>query len=270
MLLEWLEARLMPAAPEARRLGAVDELVAVRARAKRLSRAWSDHVAKAREAVLRVAEKTPGRGLVVVLGSGWLLEVPLEALAARFDRVLLVDLVVPRAVRAQARTLGNVDWRVWDVTGVHGALAAHPKVAPAVADPAPLPPEALEADLVVSSNMLSQLPMSPRIWMDRHGLPRATQDAVAEALIRAHLTALGQCLGRGRGTVCLLSDFEREERDSAMTGGAVRYDLLHGVRPRVDGPRWWWSLAPEGEEGKTLSVRHKVLCGVLETDPYSS
>ncbi|WP_413204884.1 hypothetical protein [Rhodospirillum sp. A1_3_36] len=264
MLLEWLEALLMPASPEARRLGAVHELVAVHARAKRQSRAWADHQAKARKAVLQVADGTRGRSLAVVLGSGWLLEVPLEELATRFDRVLLVDLVIPRAVRARARALGNVDWRPWDVTGVYGPLATHPKTLPAVPDPAPLPPEVLEADFVISSNLLSQLPVSPRSWMDRHGIPEATQDAVSKALIDAHLAGLGQCHGREQGgVVCLLSDFEREERDSTVEGGGVRFDLLYGARPQVDGPRWWWSLAPEGEEGATLSVRHKVMCGAL-------
>jgi hypothetical protein len=106
--------------------------------------------------------------------------------------------------------------------------------------------------------------------MNRHGIPEATQDAVSKALIDAHLAGLGQCRGRDLGgIVCLLSDFEREERDSAVEGGGVRYDLLYGARPKVDGTRWWWSLAPEGEEGTTLSVRHKVLCGVLEGEAGS-
>jgi hypothetical protein len=260
VILEWIETLLTPAAPAFRRLGAVDELVAVRARARRQDRAWADHREKSKAAILRVADGLERRDLAVVLGSGWLLEVPLESLARRFKRVLLVDLVVPRAVRAEANRLGSVEWRSWDVTGVYAPLAVHPKAVPAVPDPAPLPPEATMADLVVSCNLLSQLPVAPGLWMERQGIPDDPRNAVSEALIHAHLAALAACAG----TVCLLTDFEREERDSAREGGATRYDLLQGARPVVDGPRWWWTLAPEGEEGRTLTARHRVMGGVLK------
>ncbi|GEO81940.1 hypothetical protein [Pararhodospirillum oryzae] len=258
MLAEWILALTTPAPPATRRLGLVHDTVALWARSRRQARAWAPHREQAQAAVLRVADQAPGEGLAVVLGAGWLLEVPLEALAARFQQVVLVDAVIPWPTRLAIRRAGpGVRVLETDLTGILGPLAASPATEPVVPDPALFPPIARAADLVVSANVLSQLAVAPRRWMERAGQDGAAQDRVARALIDAHLAALAQC----SGAVCLITDFEREERATDGAGAASRVDLLFGARPGVEGTRWWWDLAPPGEEGRHLRVRHRVMGG---------
>nr|WP_242465018.1 hypothetical protein [Rhodospirillum rubrum] len=243
-------------------MGVVAEAVAVRARARRQAKAWAPHLAACHQTILAACQAVASHGSVAVLGAGWLLEVPFDELTRRFDRVMLIDAVVPRAVRARAaRVGGTACWQAHDLGGVLAALAGQKGAArgqiPAVPTPAPFPEAVLSADLVISANLLSQLAMAPRRWLDRHGADLDTQDRLSRALIEAHLAALGQC----RGRVCLISDFEREERGAP--GGPQRFDLLLGARPRVHGQRWLWDLAPRGEAENGLSVRHKVMGGLL-------
>ncbi|ABC23756.1 hypothetical protein F11_15170 [Rhodospirillum rubrum F11] len=260
MIAEWLTSVLTPASFEARRLGVVAEVVAVRARARRQAKAWAPHLAACHQTILTACQTVANPGSVAVLGAGWLLDVPFDALTRRFDQVLLIDAVVPRAVRARAGHAGAL-WQAHDLGGVLATLAAQKGgargQAPDVPRPAPFPEAVLAADLVISANLLSQLAMAPRLWLDRHGADLDTQDRLSRALIEAHLEALGRC----RGRVCLISDFEREERGAP--GGPQRFDLLFGARPRIDGQRWLWDLAPRGEAENGLSVRHKVMGGLL-------
>ncbi|MBE1237703.1 hypothetical protein IHV25_08590 [Phaeovibrio sulfidiphilus] len=258
MIAEALRALLMPADPVARKLGLVREMVAFESRARRLRRAWAPHREAAHTAILSALSHVPGRGSMAVLGSGLLLEIPLETLARAFGTIILVDAVFPRAVRKRARAAGSVRLVEADLTGVLRAIAAAPGAIPPVPCPAPLPPEALAADLVISANVLSQLPVLPRLHLERAGHADAKIGVFCERLVAAHLHALEGA----RGDVFFLGDVEREE---TRTGGACeRYDLVYGVCPELEACKtWWWDLAPPGEEGRGLRVRHKVRAGFL-------
>lgn len=257
MLAELLAFLMMPASPAARRLGFVYEMVALQARARRQAKAWKPHQDAARTAISRLAEGVDARDCAAVLGSGWLLEVPLEDLCARFRRVILVDMVFPRSVRRQAQRAANVQLIEADISGV---LTTPFLSAPSLAGvpfPAPFPPDVVTANFVVSANILSQLPVHMQKIARTAGKRDVDVDGVARRLIEAHLGALRAC----QGSVCLLSDFEREER--AGQGLRERFDLLYGVRPRMTGPRWWWDIAPDGEDRKGVRIRHQVMCGLL-------
>ena len=63
----------------------------------------------------RRGDAAPGR-VALVLGSGGLLDVPLEELSRRFGEVWLVDMVHPWRARLWARRLGNVRLIEHDIT----------------------------------------------------------------------------------------------------------------------------------------------------------
>ncbi|HCF19094.1 MAG TPA: hypothetical protein DEV96_13870, partial [Rhodospirillum rubrum] len=85
MIAEWLTSVLTPASFEARRLGVVAEVVAVRARARRQAKAWAPHLAACHQTILTACQTVANPGSVAVLGAGWLLDVPFDALTRRFD-----------------------------------------------------------------------------------------------------------------------------------------------------------------------------------------
>lgn len=224
-----------PAPWRHRRLGYVRESVLLSARARRCRRAWAPHAARARAAVLVACADLARRREVVVLGSGPLADVPLAELAVAFERVVLVDAVHPLSARRVARRFPQVRLVAADLTGAGDPVGALCR----------------GADLTVSANLLTQLPVVP---VDRHetrGLP--LPERLGAEIVAGHLAALGRLAGR----VCLVTDTEQREEDR---GGRVtgRLDLLFGVALPPPPLSWDWELAPFGEAARHRRLVHSV------------
>jgi len=77
---------------------------------------WDSHIEHCRSFIIKALDfYKPEK--VTVLGSGWLLELPLAEMIEKTDRVYLVDIVHPPDVINQARRLKNVELIDQDVTG---------------------------------------------------------------------------------------------------------------------------------------------------------
>jgi|WetSurMetagenome_2_1015567.scaffolds.fasta_scaffold68974_2 hypothetical protein len=77
---------------------------------------WDDHLQRCREFILKAVDIVkPSR--VTVLGSGWLLEVPLRELADKGLDICLVDIVHPPEVIKQTAGLKNVSIHEEDLSG---------------------------------------------------------------------------------------------------------------------------------------------------------
>jgi hypothetical protein len=240
---EWLEGWLTPCPGPYRALGYVRELFGIRRRHRRWRATWTPHCQRSRQLLLRAAARCPTRRRAVIFGSGWLYDVPLAELAARFREVVLVDVVHPRATRRAAAQRENVTLLQADITGTAEAVwrvAGHPDQplpqAPAadlfVADP--------EVDLAASVNLLSQLPCMPEEYLLRRGVhsPEAVAD-YARAVVTAHL----DYLGRLPGVVAVVADVESLVVEPA---GKVRSraSTLWGVPFPWQGEEWTWPLVP--------------------------
>ena len=121
--------------------------------------AWEPHCERSRQIVLAATQRCERRRKAVILGSGWLLDVPLAELCSSFNEVVLVDLLPPLATRWRTRRYRSVSLLAADVSGTAQAVWQ------AVEDRSSLPrsvPDLFigdeEVDLVVSLNLLSQLP----------------------------------------------------------------------------------------------------------------
>lgn len=249
MLAELALRLATPASRMARRLGLVDESVALWSRGVRQRRAWAEHHARCRAVVAQAVAALPRRRTAVILGSGLLRDVPLGLLAANFERVLLIDAVHLPQIRLAMHFRRNVTLLSRDLSGVMAWLAgeSHDRVEPLAdlaADPA--------VDLVVSANLLSQLAWPIEDWLADH--PDATvPDDLPPRCIAWHLADLR----RFRGHVILLSDVEMIERDRA---GIVtdRLDLMRGVALPPPDESWHWPVAPFGEAARNRESIHRV------------
>ncbi len=77
---------------------------------------WNDHLDRCRKYILKAVDHFHPKK-ITVLGSGWLLDLPLVELSELAKQITLVDIVHPAEVFNQARTLNNVEIKEDDVTG---------------------------------------------------------------------------------------------------------------------------------------------------------
>jgi hypothetical protein len=202
-----------PCGLDARRLGYLSASVGQWSRATRCRSDWSAHERRCRDLVARVVEGLERRQTVMVLGSGLLRDVDLPFLAARFETVVLVDIVHPLA-----------------------SLRDDPSL-----------------DLVISANVLSQLPIAA--WNRLHDRDRdeAECDRLAAEIVNRHLAGLAvfPC------PAVLLTDTVMEEVD--RFGRVVdRLDLLYGAVLPLAEDAWEWPIAPFGEDGPDHALRHRA------------
>lgn len=249
MLLDWLQYLTTPAPKDFRRVGFVRDSIWLLSRSRRCRAAWQSHLSHSRELVTDVVAGLRERRTVVVLGSGLLDDVPLETLAGSFKDVVLVDVVHPWPTRAAMRRHRNVRLVEFDLSGCVDWMLGR------TGDLGPVLPEiclASDVDLVISANVLSQLPILPLDWFEaRGGLP----PDLGGRIVSAHLDGLAALETR----VCLVTDISQVETDRA--GEIIdRSDLLHGVGLGIPDREWDWELAPFGEAERGSRLVHRV-CG---------
>jgi hypothetical protein len=226
MILEALNFVATWAISGRRRAGEINSSVRLWARARRCSRDWAEHEANCKAFV---RAHMPERGRVaVVLGSGLLRDVPVEALAGAFDEVRLYDLQHLASVRlwAKAKGLGNLRFLHRDLSDGLGFLRDDGAI-----------------DLVISANLLSQLGVAAE---------RAGGDAAK--VIADHLDGLRAAPGRR----LLLTDraFEIVLKDGRVS---ERHDLMHGVALPESSETWNWPVSPYGEMDPGYKAVHRVV-----------
>jgi hypothetical protein len=255
MLAEWLKHLATPCPRHLKRMGYLKELIAIEARHRRCARAWTPHLAHCRRTILKATESV-GRRRVTVLGSGWLMDVPLDELADLFEEVVLVDVFHMPSIAKRIRGRANVRLVADDVTGLIEATYRHViegktgPLPPPVADTGPL----AGADLVVSANVLTQLPLMPMAWVRAKGrdYDEEKTKAFARHIVEHHLDLLAALPGR----VCLLTETER----LVVTGREVlhRIDPLFGAAFPYRGRRWTWDIAPRPELSSRYDLRFRM------------
>jgi len=246
MLREWLTYLSARCAPEAKRLGYLHEAIAIRERHARHRNAWQSHLGRCRRFILRAAEQTQGKDDCVILGSGLLLDVPLKELTAMFEEIALVDIVHLPETRRQMKRHANVRLIEADVTGLVSGLADPTAIANGGALPSPSPPKGLlpgRADLVVSLNLLSQLPLSPvTAARDAGASDEGALGRWVETIQLSHWDWLNELAD----TRCVITDETQTVRD--LDGGVCEETRMLTLNELPDPTeQWTWDLAPFGE-----------------------
>ena len=248
-----LEATLRLSArtdPPLRKLGLVRDAVALWSRATRQRRAWAPHEARCHTALRGAIESLASRRMVLVLGSGLIRDVPLPSLAEQFDRVVLLDAVHLLPARLRARRAG-AEIAVGDLTGTARWLVGE---AAGRTDPLARWREDPTLDLVISANVLAQLPMAIESWLDqRKGADPAPPAELPDEVVRWHLEDLASL----RCRVCVLTDVGYRVVD--RRGGVVEEeDLLRGATLPAPDAAWDWTVAPFGELARNEAHIHRV------------
>jgi hypothetical protein len=224
--------------------------VSLWSRAGRCRDAWRAHEDHCHRAILAAVADLRSRRTCVVLGSGLLRDVPVRALAERFDSVVLVDLVHLAPVRARAAFGGLKTLRFVhrDLSGLDDIRAGR----------APEPLAFLRGvpylDFVISANLLSQIGVGVTRMLEQDATGDRLPPDAAARLIGAHVEGLAQlpC------PALLLTDirFDILNREGAVEDGT---DLMHGVPLPEEEASWIWPVAPLGEISKNYALQHRVV-----------
>jgi hypothetical protein len=266
MIRDWLTYLSTHCSREARRLGYLHEAIAIRERHARNRAAWETHLTKCREFILKAVAHCEQKDCCIVLGSGLLLDVPLDSLAREFTRVHLVDIIHLPEIRRRARLLPNVHLNETDVTGLAERLADPPAGTSTDALPSPAPPDDLvpdKADLAVSLNLLSQLPLNLVSALGDNPPISANAVVAWKREIRQSHWDWVQSLAHTR---CLITDEIHLAKDLAgrTTGEDQLLELTDLPTPEEN---WIWQLAPLGEIDGTHSTEAQVLAWMMTSPP---
>ena len=205
---------------------------------------WDLHLKKSKSFILNAAE-TKQKGKMVVLGSGWLLDLPLDDLSQQFKEIILVDIVHPKQVLRKIEKYPNVTALKEDITGglinyIYRTIKTDKKkkqktlLTSANLFSFSLPEN---TDFVISLNVMCQLHI---ILIDYIKKFNIYSDSELQNLVtyiqQSHINMLP------KGKSCLITDIEEEILDEK--------DQLVGMNPliRVDLPtgnfftNWQWKF----------------------------
>lgn len=257
MFSELFTCLTTPCPQYVRHMGYLNEIVAMRQRHRRSRAAWQPHLENTRRFVLSAAEQCKERSTAVILGSGLLLDVPLDELSSMFQKVVLLDIVFLPEVRRRVKQYGNVKFIQHDVTNVAKKLYDNIQRGIRELPEATSPDHAIDNDagLVVSLNILSQLCVVPRMYALKK-LPGLDEELVHDwcrQIVESHYAYL-----RSKPhTVCLIADHEVVKRDREERV-ASRGSTVFGLELPRPEESWTWNIVPMGDGRQYLSKELNV------------
>ncbi|HUX52789.1 MAG TPA: hypothetical protein VMV56_00095 [Williamwhitmania sp.] len=246
-----------------KRLGYVNDQLGIAHRFRQEGNSWNNHLAKSKQAILAFVAKGEYKS-IAILGSGWLLDVPLDELVAQNKKVILVDILHPKQVLHQWKDNPLVQFVEADLTA--GAVNIFNNVVSrkiskeeAIFLLGNLHPEnlLLATDAVISVNLLSQLAQIPvERLKDKGVISDHFATTTSRILQQQHLMWLSNhdCL--------LISDIEEElfDEDEKLCGTNPLVEIDKKKWQQID--RWKWRFDTRKTYRQDFKTRLNV--GVFE------
>jgi len=168
--------------------------------------AWAPHLDRTKAAVMDQSA-TKSKTKAAILGSGWLLDIPLDELASLFSELWLFDIRHPFQIKKQVSKHNNVKLVETDISGLALSISnlAHKK-SPEISLSSLIPAfdfDLSEFDYIVSCNLLNQLDIILMDYLSEH--IRITTEE--EIMLRRHIQQTHlQLLPPNKS--CLIADTE--------------------------------------------------------------
>jgi hypothetical protein len=231
-----------------RRMGFVRDQEGIMNRYLRESSNWKNHLERTRNFIRDSFANTEAE-TVAVLGSGWLLDVPLDHLLKHFRHIYLVDIHHPVQIRKRTAAMSQVELIEADLTG--GAIEKiwqyyHDKRTHHGEGPVPLnlhldpPLTHIQPDALISVNLLNQLDIILCDYILRQKPYQQEELVPFRASIQAfHVDWISE------KPACLVSDILEEVVDPK--GVKSSKALLHTPLPEgIRRDSWWWDFDTQG------------------------
>lgn len=230
-----------------RRMGFIRDQEGIMNRYMRESSNWKNHLERTRS-FIRGSFIHAEAETVAVLGSGWLLDVPLDHLLKRFSYIYLVDINHPVQIQKRISGMSQVELVEADLSG--GAIELiweyYKSKSPARDDPAPSqlaldpPLSHIRPDAYISVNLLNQLDIILCDYILKQK-PFQQEELIPfrAAIQEFHVDWLS------KKPACLISDTREEVVDAK--GAKSSKSLLHTSLPKgIRRDHWWWDFDTQG------------------------
>lgn len=237
MIIEFLQSLMSDAPKWAKQQNLVKESIAIGARYRRHSRAWSSHLLKCQSEIEKFISENPKAKRIAIFGSGHLLDIPKDLLNQSGFEFFLFDAVHPRSV-TKSLYKAKCHFIFCDLSqSPEQIFKSHDDIFKS-------------CDLFISLNLLSQLALS---GVSASLLSPEERAKLAREIISNHLSFF-RALG---GPHLLFTDFEKRFLNTAdevieSESSIWNYDL----GPAVD--TWLWDLAPIGEVSPDFRIELRV------------
>jgi hypothetical protein len=221
---------------------------------------WDSHLVRSREFIMKALDLyKPDR--VTVLGSGWLLELPIAEMIEKDIKVRLVDIIHPPDVISQAAGLKNVELIETDITGglienVWREVAKHPfykKLKSLESINIPEYQPGYDTGMVLSLNLLTQLEYLLVLFLKKQASIKEEELSLFKSEIqKKHIDFLIKYHS------VLISDIS--ETITKKSGQTDTFPTLATNLPPTDfREEWSWSFDKAGSDNYTSSSLLKVV-----------
>lgn len=226
-----------------RKMGYFSDQSGIIKRYSREQRHWDEHLHHTKQMAVQ-AIKGKGRGAAAVLGSGWLLDVPVEELSHSFETVSLLDVRHPSAARKSVQQYKNVKLCVCDISGFARATYHYAKQYRNRKQRLPIntiqPQFELDLndfDYIFSCNILNQLDILLIDYLSKF-FTLSDEETIA---FRRHVQQQ-HIDGLPPGKSCLVTDYEEIIYSGAGEEIQRRTLIYNPLIHRQDAQRWRWEF----------------------------
>jgi len=181
---------------------------------------WDIHLKQTKDFILESA-RSKKKEKAIILGSGWLLDLPIEELSGMFNEVILIDIIHPKQVQQKIKKYRNVTFINDDITGgLIDYCYKHKRNKTLASTIDSFLYNLQESDFVISLNIMCQLHIILVDYLKKYNTYTNQEIGLIEKHIQqSHLNILPT------GKSCLITDIEEEIYDED--------DNLIGVNPLI-------------------------------------
>lgn len=216
---------------------------------------WDSHLLRCRQYIREAVERIMPES-ITLLGSGWLLDIPLEELSELNIPVTLVDIEHPVQIRRKAGKFNNVNLVNADITGGLAEIIwnlKREKIESLSDIEVPFFEPPADSGLFVSANLLTQLDtLITEFLVNGTSLSNEEYRSFRKKIQENHITFL-----KSRSSV-LITDYREEiYRDDEKTGES---ELLFTSLPEGKNSEYWdWDFDTRGLYYSGKRVIFKVI-----------
>ena len=226
-----------------RKMGYFDDQSGIIRRYRREQKRWDAHLQNTRQFVVDAMQEKK-RTSAAVLGSGWLLDAPVEEMSRYFEKVTLYDIRHPAAVKKQVHPLGNVELRVCDISCFARPVYRYAKQyrkrreRPPISAIQSIPAIDLSGfDFVFSCNILNQLDILLVDYLSQFFELSHEETVVFRSNVQHRHIDLLPC-----NRSCVVADYEEIVCTPDGREISRKTSVHHPITQRTDALRWTWEF----------------------------